>query len=604
MTREELFAAARNLPPTPGVYIMHNSAGKVIYVGKSKALRNRVSSYFAPYSKHFGKTLHMVESVDSFEVYHTATELEALVLENQFIKQFMPRYNIKLKDSSGYPYIRVSADEYPKISVVNKRDGDGTYYGPYASHTTAKEIVASVKGAFALPACNRKFPKDIGKGRPCLNFHIGKCAGLCAGKISKEDYLAAISSAKRLLNGDCAALVKELETKMNAASEEMEFERAAAYRDSMRAVAKLRDKQHIVASADIEADVFGIYTDDCGSALTVLIVRGGAIRDRENVFFGADELIDPPALVSFMSRYYALRGFVPKEIWCSYELGEEAAVLSSHLGKVKVFTPKRGEKKALTQRAENNAKEQLMHKIAESRRQNGFLISFASFLGLEVVPERIESYDISNSGNEFITAGMVVMKQGRFCKKLYKSFNIKESDGQDDFAATAEALRRRFSHLDEGEAWEAPDLILADGGVGQINAIRTVLAEYGLDIPVFGMVKDEHHKTRTLTDGENELSLNKRQDIYIFIYKLQEEVHRFALSRMDMRRRRSARTSILTQVKGIGTAKAEELLKAFGGLGNLKNASAEQIAAVKGINLETAERLCAFLAEKSLTENS
>lgn len=597
MTKDELFLAARNLPATPGVYIMRNSADKVIYVGKSKALKNRVSSYFAPYANHRGKTLHMVNSVARFEVYHTATELEALVLEDRFIKQFMPRYNIKLKDSSTYPYIKVSADAYPRISIVNKREGEGSYFGPYASHTTAKNIVSTVKNAFALPSCNRRFPADIGKGRPCLNFHIGRCGGLCAGKLSKEEYGERIAAAKRLLNGDCTALVKDLEAKMNAACEAMEYEQAAVYRDSMRAVAKIRDKQHIVAAPDVEADVFGVYADDMGSAVTVLVIRGGAISDRESFFFGSDEIISPTAIVSLISSYYRNKGFIPKEVWCGYDPEEEEALLREALGKSRLVLPKRGDKKALTDLAENNAKEQLLHRRAENQRQTGFLASFAAFLGLEVVPERIESYDISNSGDEFITAGMVVLENGKFCKKHYKSFNLKDMEGQDDFAATTEVLRRRLAHADEGESWALPDLILADGGTGQINAMRQALDEYGLDIPVFGMVKDEHHKTRTLTDGENELSLNKRQDIFVFIYKLQEEVHRFALSRMDKRRRNVAKKSILTQIKGVGSAKAEELLRAFGGLAELKKATATQIAAVKGINEETAQRICDFLRE-------
>lgn len=598
MTRDELFIAARDLPATPGVYIMHNAADKIIYVGKSKALRNRVSSYFAPYAKHTGKTAHMVSSVSYFEVYHTATELEALVLEDRFIKQFMPRYNIKLKDSSTYPYIKVSAEEYPKISIVTKRDGEGSYYGPYASHTTAKNIAASVKNAFALPSCNRKFPQDIGKGRPCLNFHIGKCGGLCAGKLTRSQYMERIASAKRLLSGDCAFLIKELEEKMNAACEALEYEQAAVYRDSMRAVAKIRDKQHIVAAPEVEADVFGVYTDDIGSAVTVLMIRNGAITDRENFFFGSDELIDEGAIASLINSYYRRKGYIPKEVWCGYELGEEAELLRTALEGSRLIIPKRGEKKALCDRAADNAREQIILKRAENERQTGFLASFAAFLGLEVVPERIESYDISNSGNEFITAGMVVLEKGKFCKKHYKSFNLNEQDGQDDFAATVETLRRRLAHANDGDAWALPDLILADGGITQINAIKTALGEYGLTIPVFGMVKDEHHKTRTLTDGENELSLNKRQDIFTFIYKLQEEVHRFALSRMDKRRRHSAKNSVLTEIKGVGSAKAEELLRVFGGLSEIRKATAEEIAAVKGINRETAERIVFFLKEK------
>ncbi len=597
MTRDELYAKARLLPLTPGVYIMYNSADKVIYVGKSKALRNRVGSYFAPYSDHKGKTARMVASVHHFEVYHTATELEALVLENQFIKQFMPRYNIKLKDSAGYPYIRISDSDYPRISVVNKREGGGTYYGPFASHTTAKNIVAAATAAFGIPVCTKRFPAEIGKGRPCLNYHIGRCAGFCSGKPDKAEYLIRMEGVKRLLCGDCTALAKELEQKMAEAAEAMDYERAATYRDSMRAVLKIRDKQHIVASPETEADVIGVYADDLGSAISVLMVRGGAITDRETMFFGADEIINPSAVASLLGRYYTLRGFTPKEIWCGYDLGEEAALLEESLVGTKLLLPKRGDKRALADRAETNAKEQLLHRRSETERQNGFLASFASFLCLEVLPERIESYDISNSGDEYITAGMVVLKNGRFAKKLYRSFNIKETEGQDDFAATEEALRRRFSHLDESEAWEAPDLILADGGIGQINAIRSVLDEYGLDIPVFGMVKDEHHKTRTLTDGVNELSLNKRQDIFMFIYKLQEEVHRYALARMDVRRRHAVKHSVLTEIKGVGKAKAEELLRHFGGLKELKAASVAEIATVKGINLPLAEEIHSYLAE-------
>lgn len=597
MTREQLYQAARALPATPGVYIMRNTADTVIYVGKSKALRNRVGSYFAPYADHHGKTARMVSSVHHFEVYHTATELEALVLENQFIKQYMPRYNIKLKDSAGYPYICVTDEAYPRISVVSKRSDGGTYYGPYASHTTAKNIVAAALSAFGLPSCNKKFPAELGKGRPCLNFHIGRCAGVCSGKLPQKDYLARVNGAKRLLGGDCTALVKELEQQMNAAAEAMDYERAATYRDSMRAVLKIRDKQHIVSSPDTEADVIGLYTDDAGSAITVLMVRSGAITDRETLFFGADELINPSAVASLLGRYYTLREFVPKEIWCGYELGEEATLLEQSLGKTKLLIPKRGDKRALAAQAETNAREQLFLRRKETERQDTFLASFASFLGLEVVPQRIESYDISNSGDDYITAGMVVLKDGKFCKRLYRSFNIRETDGQDDFAATAEALRRRFSHLDEGEAWASPDLIFADGGVTQISAICSVLKEYGLDIPVFGMVKDEHHKTRTLTDGVNEISLNKRQDIFMFIYKLQEEVHRFALSRMDARRRKTVKQSVLTDIKGVGKSKAEELLRHFGGLKELKQASVEQLMAVKGINAELAERIHTYLKE-------
>lgn len=601
MKIEELYAKARALPATPGVYIMRNSADTVIYVGKSKALRNRVGSYFAPYGKHYGKTLRMINAVNDFEVYHTATELEALVLENQFIKQFMPKYNIKLKDSSTYPYIKLSDGDYPRLSVVNKRDGEGRYFGPFASHGTAKEILDTAMKAFGLPSCNRRFPEDIGKGRPCLNYQIKQCLGLCTGKISKSDYAESVAGVVKLLRGDYSFLEKELEAKMNAAAEEMDFERAAKYRDSMRAVKKIGDKQHIIASVDTEADVFGLYTDELGSAITVLFIRNGALVDKESFFFGADEIVSESTVSSFLQRFYEIRDFVPKQLWLDFDLAEESEPIEEWLRTrtacaVKLLSPRRGEKKALCSQASNNAKELCLHRRAELERQNDLLVSVAAFLRLEVVPERIEVYDISNSGDENITAGMIVVENGRFCKRKYRSFNIKTTEAQDDYGALREALTRRFSHVAEGDAWAAPDLILVDGGEAHVASAGFVLEELGLSIPVFGMVKDEHHKTRTLTDGENELSLIRRQDLFVFFYKLQEEVHRFALSRMDIRRRKAVKQSVLQEVKGVGEKKALELLRHFGGLSELKKASVEELETVKGINRETAQAIFDFLA--------
>lgn len=601
---EDLYAKARALPATPGVYIMRNSSGTVIYVGKSKALRNRVGSYFAPYGKHYGKTLRMINSVNDFEVYHTATELEALVLENQFIKQFMPKYNIKLKDSSGYPYIKLSEGDYPRLSVVNKREGEGRYFGPFASHGTAKDILDTAIKAFGLPTCGRKFPEDIGKGRPCLNYQIKQCSGLCTGKISKADYAESVAGVVKLLGGDYGFLEKELEAKMNSAAEKMDFERAAKYRDSMRAVKKIGDKQHIIASVDTEADVFGIYTDELGSAVTVLFVRNGALVDKESFFFGAEEIISDATLASFLQRFYEIRDFIPKQVWLDFDIGEEAEPVAEWLRNrtdcvIKLLSPKRGDKKALCSQASNNAKELCLHRRAEFERQNDLLVSIAKFLNVEVVPERIEVYDISNSGDEHITAGMIVVEDGRFCKRKYRSFNIKSTEAQDDYGALREALSRRFAHIPEGDAWAAPDLILVDGGEIHVACAKSAVADAGLYIPVFGMVKDEHHKTRTLTDGENELSLIRRQDLFVFFYKLQEEVHRFALSRMDVRRRKVVKQSVLQEVKGVGEKKALEILRHFGGLAELKAASVDEIEQVKGINRETAQAIFDYLLSLS-----
>lgn len=599
MTKEELFEKARLLPLTPGVYLMRNRAGTVIYVGKSKALRNRVSSYFSPSVPHYGKTEKMIRSVHDFEVYHTATELEALLQENAFIKQYMPHYNIKLKDSDAYPYIRLSGGEYPSLSVVYTRGNDrDRYFGPFSSAHVANEIVSAAVKAFGLPTCRKEFPKEIGRGRPCLQYHIGLCCGVCIkGQVSAEEYRARTAGASQLLKGDYSGLIRELTAQMERCAESEQYELAARYRDCIRAVKKIGDKQQIVGAPDIEADIVGVYTDDLGSAVSVLFVRSGAIADRESFFFGADEIMSPAALEGLLQRFYDLRGFVPKKICVSMELPEEesellTAYLSEKAGtKVQIYRPQRGEFRALTDRADENAKQLLLHKRAEDEKQNSFLVSFAQLLQLEVVPERIESYDISHSGGEHTTCGMIVLQNGRFAKKKYRTFRMREGEGNNDTASLVEALTRRFSHDSAEQGWEYPDLILMDGGVAQVHAAKAVLNALGLQIPVFGMVKDAFHKTRTLTDGERELSIAKRQDVFVFLYKIQEEVHRFALSRMDVQRRKTVKQSGLVAIKGVGDAKAKQLLLHFGTLDKLKNATYEQLREVKGISDDVARNI-------------
>jgi len=605
MTKEELFEKAKLLPLTPGVYLMRNRAGTVIYVGKSKALRNRVSSYFSPSVPHFGKTEKMIRSVHDFEVYHTATELEALLQENAFIKQYMPHYNIKLKDSDAYPYIRLDSGEYPNLSVVYTRGNDrDRYFGPFSSSRVANEIVSAAVGAFGLPTCRKEFPKEIGKGRPCLQYHIGLCCGVCIkGQITAEEYRARAAGAAQLLKGDYSGLIRELTVQMERCAEAEQYELAAKYRDCIRAVKKIGDKQQIVGAPDIEADIVGVYTDDLGSAVSVLFVRAGAIVDRESFFFGADEIMSPAALEGLLQRFYDRRGFVPKKICVSMELPEEesellTAYLSEKAGiKVQLYRPQRGEFRALTDRADENAKQLLLHKRAEDEKQNGFLVSFAQLLQLEVVPERIESYDISHSGGEHTTCGMVVLQNGRFAKKKYRTFHMREGEGNNDIASLTEALTRRFSHDGAEQGWEYPDLILMDGGVAQVSAAKAVLRSFGLQIPVFGMVKDAYHKTRTLTDGEHELSVAKRQDVFVFLYKIQEEVHRFALSRMDIQRRKTVKQSGLVAIKGVGDAKAKQLLLHFGTLDKLKTATYEQLREVKGISEDTARNILEYFKE-------
>ncbi|MDD4163784.1 MAG: excinuclease ABC subunit UvrC [Eubacteriales bacterium] len=607
MNREELFEKAKLLPATPGVYIMKNRSGRIIYVGKSKALKNRVTSYFAPYQNHFGKTLKMVNSVYDFEIYHTKTELEALLLENQFIKQHMPHYNIKQKDSDSYPYITVTSERFPKIDVCYRRDNNkDRYFGPFSSYRVAKDIVETVQKTFKIPSCSREFPKETGRGRPCLYYQINQCVAPCkSGAVTEKEYNELIDEALHYLRGEYGSLTKSIKEKMEEASEQMLFEKAAKLRDKIRSLEKISDKQQIVASPQTEADVFGIYSDDLGSAFVVFFVRGGAIIDRESLFFGADEIVNSGSVSSFMQRFYELREYIPKRIVVDFSLhSEDRSLLSEWLtqkngSKISIITPKRGESRALADRASENAKQLFMQKRAEEDRNNTFLASFAKFLKLGILPDRIEAYDISNNGKMHTTCGMIVLERGRFAKKKYRSFNIKTTSGQDDCGALREALTRRFSHSGEDENWEYPDLILMDGGVAQVSAAKEVLSGYGLDISVYGMVKDEHHKTRTLTNGEGELSLNKRQDIYVFIYKIQEEVHRYSLLKMDHQRRKTVKTSSLTSIKGIGEVKSNALLSNFGSYKALKNATVEQLTEVKGIDERLANEIYKELRKKS-----
>lgn len=612
MTREELYEKARLLPATPGVYIMRNKSGRIIYVGKSKALKNRVSSYFSPYSDHRGKTKRMVESVNDFEVYYTLTELEALIQENQFIKQFQPRYNIKLKDGGGYPYIKLTNSDYPEFSIVYRRtSGNDKYFGPYSSHHVARDILETVRKAFALPTCGKEFPKDIGKGRPCLNYHIGRCCAPCVkGNVSPDEYRELFGRAASLLKGDGKKLISQLEEGMEIASEGLNFELAAKLRDCIYAVKKLNDRQQIVCSPNVEADIIGLYADDLGSALSLLFVRNGAIVDRENFFFGADEIINSSALVSFFQRYYELRGYIPKKIYIDYALEDTdkelfAAWLCEKAGfKVSVIHPERGDMRALAVRASENAKQLLLHKRKSEDRKKDFLVSLSHLLGLEVLPDRIESYDISHSSGEYTSCGMVVLEHGSFAKRKYRSFNIRTVNDGNDLAALEECIRRRFSHDADEAGWEHPDLMLIDGGANQVKRVRAVTEEMGISIPIFGMVKDEHHKTRTLTDGENEISLITRQDAFVFIYKIQEEVHRYSLSLMDAKRRSAVKKSSLTEIKGVGAARANDLMLHFGTLNALKSATKEQLTEVKGVTEAIADAIIEYFGKEQNESNN
>ncbi|MBE6600436.1 MAG: excinuclease ABC subunit UvrC [Ruminococcaceae bacterium] len=595
-----LLEKANSLPIQPGVYIMKDKTGRVIYVGKSRKLKSRVSQYFQNSEKNI-KTAKMVASVHDFDYIICATEIEALTLENSLIKQYSPRYNIRLKDAKSYPYIKITQEEYPRITVTRRRDADkAKYFGPYSGMSTAYSVIGTLRRTLGLPSCKRVFPRDIGKDRPCIYYQMGRCRGVCTGKVTPEEYGSIIRCAADILRGNTAPSRRELAEKMMKYAENEQFEAASRARDTIRALEALSAKQHMVGAPGSEEDIIALYSDELGSAISVFYVRDGALTDKSEFTYGADEIFDSATLASFICRHYALREYIPRTICTSFELDDEDKKLTEEYLRrlsghtVEVKNPKRGELRALCEVAVSNAEERAKQYQESVRKDDGVIIALAEQLALEVVPERIEAYDISNLGSEHITAGMIVIENGKFRRSDYRIFGIKSvTQGTDDYASMREAISRRFAHLDdEGGAFATlPDLILLDGGRGHVSVIKELLSEMGLDIPVFGMVKDSYHKTRALCTEDGEINIAREQKVFVFIYKIQEEVHRFTVSRMDSAKRKTLKRSSLETVKGIGPAKAKALLAAFGGTGKLREATEAEIATVKGISTSDAKNI-------------
>jgi len=606
---------ASKLPRVPGVYIMENSSGKVIYVGKSRSLRDRVYQYFV--GSHDVKTEKMASSVHDFRFITCQTEIESLALENSLIKQHTPKYNIKLKDAKSYPYLRFTAGEYPRLEVTRTRLKDGaTYFGPYSGIATAYSVKETLERTLGLPSCKRRFPEDIGRERPCMYYQTGRCSGLCTGKIAPDEYAATVAVAKEILRGKTSSVMNELEEKMMMCAEEERFEEAARCRDSLAAIRKLGERQKAVGAPDAECDVISFAAAGKGECAAVFYIRGGYISDSEHFVFGDSEITgvsanaenigaeseekDSPLAVFIMSLYQG-REYIPGLVLISEELGDsDRAVLEEYLTglsghKVTLRTPQRGDGVRLCEMAAEDALRHFENRQQKMRREEKLLVSLAELLRLEVVPERIEAYDISNLGAEHITAGMVVFENARPRKSDYRYFRIESTEGQDDFGSMREALSRRLAHLTdaEGSFSRMPDLILLDGGENHVSVITELLRDLGLEIPVAGMVKDGHHKTRALVTGSGEVSIARREDIFRFIYGIQEEVHRFTISRMSAAKRKTMRRSSLEDIPGIGPAKAKALLSHFGKLASLKTATSEEIAEVHGISKADAENIWA-----------
>ncbi len=603
---ERLRDKAGSLPACPGVYIMKNADGVIIYVGKSKKLKNRVSSYFIG-SNHSYKTARMVSNVRDFDYIVCDTEIEALALENVLIKKHSPRYNIKLKDAKSYPYIKLTREEYPRFIVTRERKSDGgRYFGPYRGTSDAYGAMEAVMRVFSLPSCKRSFPKDIGKERPCLYKDMGRCIAPCTGSVDAAEYRELAKRAARVLDGDIRATRAELAGEMELAAEQMNFERAAAIRDSIRALERLGEGQKVVADSKVVRDVFALHTSEVEGVLAMLSVREGALVNKNEMILSSGELTGSEDALTLIADYYDTAGSIPREIMLGFELDEEdRELLGEYLSlsaghKVSVRIPERGEGRALCEMALENAREAARQSRLESEREDKSLRRLTELLGLSELPKRIEAYDISNYGNESITASMVAAVGGKLKRSEYRSFNIRTTEGADDYGSMREVLERRLRHIGDGtpSLGERPDLILLDGGAAHVGVGREVLERLELDIPLFGMVKDDYHKTRAITDGEREISIALEMGVYTFIYNLQEEVHRFAIKHTSMSKRKSLTRSSLNDIKGIGPSKAKALLCAMP-LAKIRTASVEELSAVKGITKKDAESIAEYYRTKT-----
>ncbi len=604
MTEKELRRKAMALPLTPGVYIMKNKDKKIIYIGKAKALKNRVSSYFGSHSNHSLKVIRMVENVDDFDYILCDTEFEALVLECSLIKQHMPKYNILLKDDKGYNYIKITKEEFPRISECKQMDDDNaTYIGPFISNFSVKNAVEETLKIFKLPTCNKKFPRDYNKSRPCLNGFMGNCCALCNGRISKEEYVASVEDAVAFLKGGSAAAVREMTAKMQEYSENLEFEKAAKLRDRIKAIKNLDEKQKVVSINVPEEDVFALVNSTKKACFNVIRFQNGKLTDSEHWLIDSiDDL--PQARLELIERYYSMRDRVPSRIAVDGEIADEE-LLHQYLEslrkkKVELIHPQKGEHLAIVNLCIKNANEHLAQNQGRLGREMAALEELGNLLGLTKAPEYIESYDISHTFGADNVAGMVVYHNGRPMKKAYKRFSIKGFDGQNDVGSMNEVLTRRFKHYyeddDDSTFKILPDLILLDGGQPQVNAVLPVIRQMKLDVPIFGMVKDNKHRTRAIAYDGGEIEINSHRAAFTLVSSIQEEVHRFAITYHHKKHQKSSFSTSLTNINGIGDKKAKALLKHFKTISAIKSSSVDDLLQVKGISEKNAQDIVSYYA--------
>ena len=586
---EALKQKAHDLPKEPGVYIMKDALGQIIYIGKAKVLKNRVSQYFSALSSHTAKTRQMISKISDFETIFAGSEFEALLLENTLIKKHKPKYNILLKDDKGYPFVAISREEYPRFFIEPSVKGNGMdYYGPYGARGSAKAAIDLLKQIFLLPTCSKVFPRDIKKDRPCLRYQMKKCCGVCTGRISAAEYNEMIDQCRSLLKGNDKELIKELEARMEQCAENLEFEKAAVYRDRLNGLKKLELRQTVTGGRMSDTDALAFVTWGSRSCISLLSFVGGSLTGKEVVFFDGLEQEDmKDAVESFIKQYYGLFSTAPRELCTRREL-EDSEVLGEYLtslrgSKCVITCPKRGERLRMTEMAENNGLLELQTLEKREQKSKKLLELLREALSMDKLPERIEAFDISNTAGEFPVASMTVFCEGKPKKGDYKKFRIKEAVGGDDYGAMAEVIGRRLDRaLSEDKSFlPLPDLMLIDGGKGQTGIALHEIQKRGLDIAVFGMVKDDRHRTRALVSPDGrEIGIRATPQLFSFIGRIQEETHRFAIEYHRKSMSGTMKKSVLDEIEGIGPQRRKKLLSRFGSVKGIRAASVDEIAEV------------------------
>ncbi|MGI6083859.1 MAG: excinuclease ABC subunit UvrC [Acetivibrionales bacterium] len=595
----------KNLPESPGVYIMRNHNGTIIYVGKAKILKNRVKSYFQHRDDRDSKTSMLVSNVVSLEYIVTNTEEEALILENTLIKRHKPKYNILLKDDKTYPHIKITTqDEFPRIEITRRIEKDGAkYFGTFVKMSAVKDSIEVLRRLFPIRTCKRNISREK-KQRPCLYYHIGLCSAPCSGNVTHEEYGENVKNAVAFLDGRHDDVINMLENEMNTLSEQMKFEKAAVLRDKIKGLKALSKKQAVYSTKMDERDVIAIYADDWHYAASVLAIRGGKlIGKRAYVLEGMGAAPQSEAIVSFIIQYYEANPEIPKEIALQFDPESREALtelLSKKRGnKVTIIVPQRGVKAELINMAEQNAREELelyqRSVIAAQAKSMNVIKKLQDTLNLKNMPRIIEAYDISNTGSTEIVASMVVFRDGQADNQSYRRFKMKVITEQNDYGSMQETLLRRFNRYLSGAKDKAfghlPDLILVDGGAQHVSVAKEVLADLGIDVPVWGMAKDDRHRSHRLVNGITGIDLNKDSDILRFVASVQNEAHRYAFQYNKKLRKKRIVKSVLDELEGVGPARKKELIKAFGSVKKLKEANIDDIAKVKGIGSKLAEKI-------------